>query len=170
MKQLSLDQIKTFLSNLANAIVPGSKLCLCVENTSIRNKFYICLHKDGGLKHYYLVARPSYNSNIAIAGLDPFIAKANPLVMFRPNQILSIDKIVETMHVDEEQTYNLVMKSIRKKINNAIDTASHQVDGSFYLAATDKHDTANEYSHFAFKTQMMKSFNELLVYADLHAN
>ena len=172
-KKLSLEQSKAFLQNLASALMPGYEFALWIEATANKNKFIAMLrHKAPNpilqkeSLFLYIVASGFYREYIPIPinGLDSFLKKSNPALMFRPNQYMTLDEIAENIHCDLETLYYTVIKAIKNKIHKVL-TSYDNDRHVFTIQATKRNNHTGEAS-----TEVLKTMEELYVWADLHAN
>ena len=169
--KLSLEQSKAFLQNLASALMPGYEFALWIEATANKNKFTAMLrHKAPNpilqkeSLFLRIVAPGFYREYIPINGLDSFLKKSNPALMFRPNQYMTLDEIAENIHCDLETLHYTVIKAIKNRIHKALtyyDNDCHV----FTIQATKRNNNTSEAS-----TEILKTMEELYVWADLHAN
>lgn len=160
------EQVKKFLDNFPRAFFSDAVLGLYVDNTGKKNKFYVML-KHG--KVLYGI-RTSYYEKVNVSGLNKMIEEASPVLMLRPKDFMPVESIVELFKLDSSKVNKLIFQAVKKSMVKALSYCSSTDDGVAFEAtklpwwgySDDHSDTVS--------LPKVKSFEELLVTVDLHAN
>lgn len=166
-RTLTAGQARTFFTNLANALVPGSTFGLWVESTSKRNRFYFAAavgDKNGFLEEKVMlfIFKPRMPENIPCNGLDSVLAKACPELMLRPNVFMTIDKIASLLNASADAVYLHALSAFKKKMAEVLSTWDRSSVWKNQVGLKDRHGSEPSL------TSEMSSFDELLVWADLN--
>ena len=163
-KKYSKEQIKIFLDNLALSLLADSKFVLRIQTTSTKNRFFAEIAaKNGNTYELWFSKNQSglfFYQQLSITGLNQLIAKTNPILMLRPNQILSVETIISTLNLNADETYSKVFDSIKNHFNYMIKN-----EKTCAIAAY-------EFDHDSWKNIIKRSpefscIEELMVWADL---
>ena len=154
-KKYSTEQIKIFLDNLALSLLADSKFVLRVQTTSTKNRFFAEIAAKNG-NTYELWFSKCYQQ-LSITGLNQLIAKTNPILMFRPNQILSVETIISTLNLNADEIYSKVFASIRSHFNYIVKNAK-----TCTITACD-----HSWKNIIKRSPEFSCIEELMVWADL---
>ena len=159
-KKYSTEQIKIFLDNLALSLLADSKFVLHVQTTSTKNRFFAEIAAKNG-NTYELWFSKYCNGfvyrQLSITGLNQLIIKTNPILMFRPNQILSVETIISTLNLNADEIYSKVFASIRSHFNYIVKNAK-----TCTITACD-----HSWKNIIKRSPEFSCIEELMVWADL---
>lgn len=161
------EQKKSFIDGLAPMIVPGSKLAILADHTANNPQFSLQLIDPSGSydsimiwnirgsrwDRYGIPIPRSFNSDV--------IQSKYPNMMFVSNTLVTIDDLINDYGLDEDLVIDFVFKSIRTYVNK------HIAEWKSYYK--DNHSLVFIFANNEqYKSPEFKSFDELLIQADLY--
>lgn len=118
-KRHSFEDMKRFIYALAAAIVPDGEPAFYVNTTSSKNRFFFRV-RSASNEFYYLSYNRWGDDIGTFGGIDSLFKQANPRIMFRGEQVVSVKDLVNEFNFDEKKLVAAIFKKINSTVKNAL--------------------------------------------------